>query len=177
VWDPVRQKVVLFGGVSNTTLTIYDQVYEYDGTTWTLRTGLGAGPSARWGAGLAYDSRRSVLVMSCGSPEGATCDTWELGTSWTQVTTTATPTSRHRLAMAFDAVRGRTILANGASGPNSQLLFPADSLDYDGANWSTLPSNPPGRGWVAMAYDSTRGKMVLFGGFANNADFGDTWEY
>ena len=39
-------------------------------------------------------------------------------------------------------------------------------------------SNPPARAWAAGAFDSLRGRVVLFGGSANaGALLGDTWEW
>jgi hypothetical protein len=172
-WDPVRQRVVLFGGRAGTT-TYFSDVYEYDGATWTLRTGLGTGPSARSGAGLAYDTARARLVMSCGQPESTNCDTWELGTTWTRITTTLSPGSRHYPGYAFHAARGRTVLTCGTSGGTTAA---ASSFEFDGTAWTANASNPTIRGWVTMAYDSTRGKMVLFGGYGGSAYLGDTWEF
>jgi hypothetical protein len=48
----------------------------------------------------------------------------------------------------------------------------------NGANWlqQAPASNPPARSDHAMAYDSTHGQVVLFGGYAGNFNFlSDTW--
>ena len=161
------------GGRSGTG-TYSNEVYEYDGSTWTLRTNVGTPPSARSGVGLAYDTARSVLVMACGQPEGASCDTWELGSTWARITTTASPAPRHYMGSGYHVARGRTMLANGTQGSSTTL---ATSTDSDGASWFSVTPAPSARGWVTMTYDSTRGKMVLFGGYGGSAYLGDTWEY
>ena len=38
------------------------------------------------------------------------------------------------------------------------------------------PANPPARDAHAMAYDSARGRVVMFGGYDGGV-FGDTWEW
>ena len=53
-----------------------------------------------------------------------------------------------------------------------------DTWGWDGIDWiQEFPEdNPSGRRNYAMAYDSKRDAVVLFGGY--NGDFlGDTWEY
>jgi hypothetical protein len=173
-WDPVRQRVVLFGGVLASGNS--NEVWEFDGTTWSLRAGVGTPPSARFGAAVAYDVARSRLVVSGGNTGGMSqFDTWELGTTWQEVTTAPLSPARYFAAAAFHTATARTVSAcgNGTSG----ILASASS--FDGTTWTALASAPTSRGWVVMTSDSTRGKLVLFGGYNNVTGlfFNDTWEY
>src|SRR6266496_2944326 len=52
VYDAVRQRVVLFGGLSSSGNSSND-TWEYDGTTWTQRT-PGTSPSARQNHAMVY---------------------------------------------------------------------------------------------------------------------------
>jgi hypothetical protein len=55
-----------------------------------------------------------------------------------------------------------------------------DTWEYDGVNWTqvTTASGPSARGYHAMAYDSVRGKVVMFGGYSSaSGNVNDTWEY
>lgn len=172
-WDPVRQRVVIFGGEGSNDTIRYNDVHEWDGTTWTQRTGLGTPPSARLAMGLAYDVARSRLVMACGSPRSTNCDTWELGTSWQQITTNGDPSARIQVAFAYDVAVGRSVMTGG-QGSSASL---ASSIEFDGTDWAASGSTPTARGWARMVYDSTRGKLVLFGGYGGGAYLSDTWEY
>lgn len=59
------------------------------------------------------------------------------------------------------------------TGPAAILNLVQDATDWRN---ETPPSNPGAREGPAMAYDSTNGVVVLFGGY-NGAELGDTWEY
>jgi hypothetical protein len=68
--------------------------------------------------------------------------------------------------MAYDSQRSRTVLFRG-----SQY---GDTWEWDGNTWTVkfLSPSPPFRAYHALAYDSARGRIVLFGGGRD-----DTWEY
>jgi hypothetical protein len=55
--------------------------------------------------------------------------------------------------------------------------FPTDTWTWDGSMWhqSNPSPSPPGRHAHAMAYDSWRRQVVLFGGAAISSFFNDTW--
>ncbi|HEB53564.1 MAG TPA: hypothetical protein ENI87_09965, partial [bacterium] len=50
---------VFFGGYDGSTLA---ETWEWDGTDWTLRTGIGS-PGARSHHAMVYDSVRQVVVL------------------------------------------------------------------------------------------------------------------
>ena len=53
-----------------------------------------------------------------------------------------------------------------------------DSWRFDGTHWSQVQDiGPAPRVDHNMAFDSTRGAIVLFGGLDANATLGDTWEH
>jgi hypothetical protein len=54
-----------------------------------------------------------------------------------------------------------------------------DTWEWDGSTWTPLllVTGPSARYAPAMAYDSQRGRCVLFGGAMNNAFLQDTWEW
>src|SRR5262249_50205256 len=69
-------------------------------------------------------------------------------------------------AMAFDPIRARTVLFGGADlGAVPALVF-ADTWEWDGTHWfqQTPARTPPPRTQHAMAFDSQRGRALLFGG-------------
>lgn len=68
----------------------------------------------------------------------------------------------------------------GKPGPGVELN---DMWVFDGANWTditpTTGALPPGRDWYGAAYDTARGRYVLFGGRSSmlGSNLGDTWEF
>jgi hypothetical protein len=96
---------------------------------------------------------------------------------WMQVATTG-PSPRYFNAMAYDSQRGKTVLFGGEASANNEL---GDTWEWDGATWrQVIPTNssPHARCYHAMAYDSVRGVVVLFGGWATNTvGYSDTWEW
>lgn len=83
------------------------------------------------------------------------------------------PVARARHAMAYDSVRGVTVLHGGEVWPSSSN----ETWEWNGTDWLLVSTSGPGRrAEHAMAFDSRRGVTVLFGGYGNGTR-GDTWEW
>jgi hypothetical protein len=83
--DPVRQRVVVFGGHNGSN---DNDTWEWTGSTWALRFASSEfdGPVGRSYAGLAWNGARSRLVLVGGYSGGFTGldETWEWnGSTWT----------------------------------------------------------------------------------------------
>jgi len=90
-----------------------------------------------------------------------------------------TPTGRSAPAMAYDAARGETVLFGGIADLQYHL---ADTWRWDGSAWTRSSASdsdypPYARNFAAMAYDSARGRVVLFGGHDGTHALNDTWEW
>jgi len=189
-YDPVRGQVVLFGGPD---VTPPADTWAWDGTRWLPITPADPAdsPIARSEHAMAYDARRSRVVLFGGvddttGPEPVDlADTWEWdGTRWADRTAAepaAAPTPRLLHVMAYDASRGRVLLFGGYDGSPR-----ADTWEWDGAQWLDVTpadpgDSPPARWLTAMAYDADRGKVMLFGGYyvEDNVPYllADTWEW
>jgi hypothetical protein len=85
-WDPIGQRVVLFGGQPVTGGAMND-LWAWDGTDWSELTPSGSPPSARGSAGFAFDPLREALVLFGGTtPSGVVNDTWLFAdNTWTQL--------------------------------------------------------------------------------------------
>jgi len=87
------------------------------------------------------------------------------------------PTARLGQAMAPFGHSGQAILFGGAA----NAVFSAVTWRWDGSNWTALsPAQNPGLvAEHAMAYDDSRGRIVLFGGTngTTHAFSNDTWEW
>jgi hypothetical protein len=135
---------------------------------------------------MVYDSMRGTTVVFGGWRAGVSSLTWEWnGFNWKQISLSdpegdGDPVARAGHAMAFDGRRGRTVLFGGCVGGSlsscSDLV--GDTWEYDGESWEQRNPlhSPAARYSHAMAYDSLRGKVVLFGGDDGAAN-AETWEW
>src|SRR5262245_30525319 len=118
------------------------------GQPWTMAVG---GPPARLSHGMVYDSLRDVVVM-VGGRHGSTLpsDTWEWdahgggGTGAWTLRGTGGPAARFGMGLAYDSLRGRTVLFGGTAG----AVTLGDTWEWDGASWelhNSGPGAPPAR--------------------------------
>jgi cysteine-rich repeat protein len=166
-YDPQRGVMVLVAG-QNADSTIAD-TWERRGGQWMS---IAPSPAQLRLPVSAYDG---VDVLTFGGHAGNTSvrETWRWnGTAWTQLAPATQPPARELGVLARDPIGGRVILAGGhfigpISGTNSTY---ADAHAWQGstATWQPLgPTTVTGRAFHAAAFDSLRGKLVVFGGSAN----------
>ncbi len=166
----VTGEMVLFGGLQPT-FGAYADTFTWDGEQWAQLAPASA-PPARGGAQMVYDSQRAVCVLYGGTSPSAIggpsfSDTWEWdGSTWTQRTTATAPLRSGRYGMAYDSVRGRTVVYGGVQ---STMLLGASNQTWecDGTNWllRNPGANPGPLDGPAMCYADTLVKTILFGGF------------
>ena len=136
---------------------------------------------------MTYDNDRERVILFGGADESRVCDdTWEWdGKRWTQVSQ-AGPGPRTFPAMAYDSVRKRAVLFGGNRvlfGRNlHENRFLNDTWEWDGKRWIEIRvAGPSPRAEAAMAFDSRRRRVVLFGGHNRAGEtgrrLGDTWEW
>ena len=153
--------------------------------TWVDRSNP-VRPPERYGHDMAYDPVRDRVVVFGGYRPafGYLSDTWEFdGVDWQEVFPTLSPCPRAWHGMVWNQVSERVFLFGGAGtgDPTDCDPYCAYSWEYDGTTWiNVTPSqNPPRRSAHQLAFDVSRGVVVLFGGF--NIDgtdcVNDTWEY
>lgn len=118
---------------------------------------------------MAYDAARQEMVVF-------RTNTWKwAGTDW-MMDTGPTPPERQFSVMAYDEARREVVLFGGGTW-NSDFN---DTWTWDGTSWSnrtaqeiTAFNTPTARQYSAMAFDSARGVILLFGGYLT----GDTWAW
>jgi cysteine-rich repeat protein len=167
-FDQARQRTVLAGaGLDAETWTL-------DGVTWTNVTPRSAPPAVV----TAFDSARGRIV-AFGGQAGLESETWEFdGTSWLQVSPPLQPQPRTRQSLAFDTHRRVSVLFGGIQAEPFAVL--ADTWEYDGTTWTQRhpTTSPPGRFDHVTCFDTSRNRLVLFGGSTSGqADLTDTWEF
>jgi len=173
--------VLLFGG-ANAEAVLHD--------TWCWRNGAWAllttsGPAARTFPGMAGDAGNQRVFLFGGNrvlfgqgpdPANILDDFWIWeGSQWRQVAGLHPP-GRAEAGMAYDVHRERLVLFGGyrLNGDRRERL--GDTWEWDGGQWRQVSDQgPTARNGVAMAYDSSRRRVVLFGGSGGPSD--ETWEW
>lgn len=179
-YDSDRQVVVMFGGYNPSTSYFCGDTYEWDGTSWTLRSTQG--PSPRGRGAMVYDKtlRKCILVGGSDLNYASGIYAWD-GATWTPLPEPPSPDGvapllpRVDFAMVYDEMRSEIVVFGGYS-PNGTL---GDTWVCRGGTWERRSvAGPPARSRHGMVYDPAAGRTVLFGGLSANAgNLGDTWEW
>ena len=183
IYDPVRNRMIVFGGLAGTSLK--NDVYELSLTgtpTWKLLEVGGTPPSARRGATAIYDPVRDRMLVYGGAAPAALGDVWalSLGASpaWTQLVPTGSPPpSRSGHSAIYDPVRDRMVVFGGQTG----LTYRNDAWALALAGtpaWSSMaPAGgpPDARSRHSAIYDSVRDRLVIFGGKDASGLWDDLW--
>ena len=186
-FDSNRRKLVLFGGIDQSGKSLND-TWEWDGAKWEQKT-LETNPGPRVAHAVAYDEKRGRIVLF-GGQAGANslADTWEYdGKNWTKLETGNALPARVAHALVYNRKRGKILLFGGTDFASKQTFN--DAWEFDGKTWTRIKTKdaPEARFHHAIAFDSKRGRVVLFGGNAavpplNSDKFkagqrDDTWEF
>ncbi len=172
VYDPARDRMVVFGGTNR---NFYNDTWtlELAGTpAWTSPAPEGMPPSARYGHSAIYDPTRDRMLIFGGNDSSPRNDTWSLALSgtfgWSLLVPDGTPPlPRFHHTAIFDPVRDRLIVFGGygAGGASHDDLW---QLDLGGNGmWSQLAPFGPGPSagiYFQSIYDPVRDRMILFGG-------------
>jgi hypothetical protein len=134
---------------------------------WTQKQEFGP-PGAE---GIVYASSRQRTIVLVNR------NTWEWdGGSWVQVDDMGPLGSQ---ALIYDTLRRRVI----SFATKNKV---GETWEWDGVSWTQLADTGPGSRATAMAYDSVRDRVVLFGGSpvgpvdgtsTATGFFADTWEW
>lgn len=180
VFDSTRNKIVMFSGGDSG--SYFADTWEWEGFAWRKRFPATTPPARKYHA-MVYDSTRRRVVMFGGYNGGSRSDTWEYdGVTWTQSASPPGNSAQVSPAMAFDAARNETVMfTEGSTDPFIGSTVLGETWIYNGTTWTqrVLTVNPPGRIHAAMAYDSFRQRVYMFGGknVDSNAFLNDLWEW
>jgi len=148
----------------------YADTWTFSGGTWS-ELSLPVNPSDRAHGAVAYDAKDREVVLfgggGLGGNPGLLNDTWAFTNgAWTNLTPNVTraPSPRYYADMVWDASDQYVLLYGGfgVGGNHSGNL--SDTWSFSGTTWTPVASSvyPPFEG--AMAYDSSDGYVVHFGG-------------
>jgi hypothetical protein len=202
VTDTTRNKILLFGGMSNNYSTgpiiglpykypYNNQVWEWDGTkqTWTNRTPsqTGSVPNGRLHPLLAYDSGRQKMFLYeamnnyyYSSDQGRFWEWDPISAGWTYRDTGDSINSGYYFNLTYDSIRRRVVLVTDSmnkTGSDQETW----ELETNTPTWykRTMSRGPGAKYGAMMTFDSTRGVAILFGGQNMNTGLpsSETWEY
>jgi len=168
-YDVTNDKIILFGGQSETGLIKYSGtwIYHLNGSSWTQ----GAfGPSARKGASASYNSEYKKILIFGGEGNGFNnylSDTWTYNYSdniWTNSNPSGSVPPRSECSIFYDSRNKRSVLYGGRSntGNYDDIWF----YSFNTNIWSTSqPSTSvSSRYGFGVSYINSIEKAFLFGG-------------
>ena len=186
--DPIRQQLVLFGGVDGAGSALGD-TWVWNGIDWIKHIPAQA-PPARSGAAMAWNAARQRVTLFGGIGANRYHDLWEWdGSSWTLVQLPNPPPPRSN-AIMFPSVDGTALNVFGGllgqvnlifadqwqvrwsgTSPDDNCYDPADDSDGDGLTgckdpdcwWACEPACPPGAACDPAAPHCGDGTCSKFG--------------
>jgi hypothetical protein len=181
VYDPAMGATLLYGGRTYT--TTFGDTWAFSKTKGWAQLTPAVSPPPLAGASLAYDATTETVVLFGGSFVGTTNSdetwTWD-GVTWTQQFPPVSPPARNWNAtngMVLDSQLGKVVLFGGYT---DQFVIFNDTWEWDGKSktWTEkFPADSPSPRTATLAYDETSKRVLLFGGWTNGIDYGDTWTY
>ena len=173
-YDPRSQHVILFGGGAPNSDPGRNDMWSWDGVTWTELHPTTV-PS-RWIKPAIVDGDRSAIVLIAVDDAGRAGGLWEwTGSDWTYVQTSGGPHLPFDFGLAYDPDHHEDVLAAGwtSMGPEGSA---SDTWTLQQTTWSKLPtaSSAPG-GYAHAVYDEARHQLLLIAlGFTTAGPCGPT---
>ncbi len=176
--DPIREEVVLFGGLTSGAVR-NGETWVFANETWTRRHPAHA-PAARLGHSMAWDPATGRVLLFGGASTVLHDDTWVWdGQDWTELQPAHRPPGSVEGALSPDRLRGRLLFTGGrgpGGGPAGLAVW-----HWDGSDWmrqATVGAEPEPRYGHAMVHDALGDRLVLFGGRNAAGDpLADTWTW
>ncbi len=184
IYDPVRDRMLVFGGYSYGSSLDDVWALSLGGTpAWTQLAPTGTPPAARASHSAVYDPAGDRMIVFGGTfADIRLGDVWALslaGTpAWTQLAPTGTPPApRASHAAVLDPARDRMIVLGGSSAAGYLDDVWALSLEGPPA-WTQLApagTEPSARSGHRAIGDPARDRLVVFGGLGSGGYLADAW--
>ncbi|HEV2718960.1 MAG TPA: kelch repeat-containing protein [Thermoanaerobaculia bacterium] len=166
VYDPIRDRVVLFGGTtitsdSKTSTPFYD-TWEFDGTTWTQV--LSDGPKVEKPIMVWDAARANILMLGIDTNIATHQYNYDpAAKAWVEKTGTRLPSCVNQGGLAYQSDSG-TVFFTGGACPGVTSI--EDNEEWDGNQWNpkTVAVNTGRVFGPAMTFDDLRQQTLLFGG-------------
>ena len=182
IYDPVRDRILVFGGYNGAYLNDLWQVQLAPSLTITALTANGSAPGPRDFPSAVYDPDGDRILYFGGNNGHFLNDLWQLSLSgtptWSLITPIGTPPpARFAHCAALDPDGHRMIVGFGYGGVALQDLW---ALSLTGTpRWSQLSPTgaiPAQRYAASLVHDRNRHRLVLYGGIGGTSPDFDVWE-
>jgi hypothetical protein len=173
--------MVIFGG--RRANTVLGDTRIWNGTSWQLVAQNDPNaPSPRYGAAMAYDWSRQVVMLVGGSPAVGAAPTdpnvyyWN-GLTWSKVVVTSGP-KRLFHGLAYDGQLNSVVLFAGLDDTGAYVPL-NNLLVWNGATWVPIPTSPPAgltpRKQASLVYDFAHQRLVVYGGLTGFSFLDDAY--
>ena len=182
IYDPVRDRMVLFGGYSGTYRNDTWQLSLGSAPAWTQLTTTGNPPASNWHSAI-YDPVRDAMVVFGGiNPDtDLRNQTWVLSfatMAWTLLEPAgALPEPRFGHTAVYDAIADRMIVFGGR---NPDFANDVWALSLASPEWTRfLPAAPlpQAREGAPGIFDPVENRLIVFGGWDDATTRNDTWAF
>ena len=182
IYDPVRDRMVVFGGLGSGQLKNDVWALSLTGSpAWSEIVPAGQPPTPRFHHTAIYDPVRDRMLVFGGWDTKPTNDVWALSLSgnpsWSRLLPSPGqgPEGRYQHTAIYDPVRDRMVVVGGSVG--SYYEEDVWALDLAGSPaWQTLLPAPTSHWQHTAIYDPVRDRMVVFGGYSEAAETDETWQ-
>ena len=175
-------KAVMFGG-TNTLFNLLE-TWLWDGyaQTWSQVTvANGSSPAARVHHVMAGDGATTALLFGGEGTNSQFNDTWTytVAGGWTKLAPATSPSVRSGACMSYDGYGSVYVMFGG----KNEYNYLDETWIFNGTTWSQVVLGngvgPSARVGAQMAFDSTSGRTILFGGVnaTTNYPANDTWSF
>jgi hypothetical protein len=181
IYDPVRQRMILFGGTPDSQI-LENEVWQLtlgNAPSWSQVNPTGILPSGRLGHSAIYDPVRDRMIVF-GGLDGMfqiVSDVWALSLTdgtWSQLQPSGAPPPGRRYHTAiYDPVRDRMVVFGGDGGFGNLLRDTWSLWLSPSPRWERIVPNgslPTIRYGHSAIYDRWRDRMLVFGGSGPSND-------
>jgi hypothetical protein len=176
VYDSRRQTLVLYGGQPFPSGYASNDLWELKDSQWKFVSNA-SGPGSRHSHAMVYDPGLARVVVFGGRSDfglGGTplFDAWQYTVSgWTELKLKGDLSIARRYRMVYNSTRLKVWFYSNDNNPLEVWELTGDTLVRLSA--SNSPSNRSGS---AVAFDSARSKLVVFGGYGTTY-LNETWQF
>ena len=174
-WKDSSGNDYVFGG--NNSASYLNDLWKFNGTSWSEVTNAGTPPSVRAAAVAWKDSSGNAYVFGGYNGTFFLNDLWMFnGTSWSPVTIAGTRPSVRSGAVAWTNNAGNTYIFGGY---NSTSYYLNDLWMFNGTSWSevTNAGTPSSVRAGAVAWKDSSGNAYIFGGYNGISYLNDLWMF
>ena len=176
-YDPVRKKILLFGGRMAGEKWVAGDTWEFDGNKWQQIKK--SGPTPRSGAVMVYNTRRKQIILFGGNPViskekdyNGPMWSWD-GNDWKQMD--VKDSLIFNSCMAYNTTENFILRFGGWNGKERVN----DTWVFKDKEWEKLnvEKSPAARNHSIMVYNPESNSFFLFGGHDGDNVFGDMWTF